>query len=84
MQAFIVSVPSHAFVGWRIDKDSDTLDFVETTLIEYETSTFEYANSSATDRYNEEVDAGTFESGESELIDIEKVRQYGIMPNDIP
>ncbi len=47
-------------------------------------STFEHANSSATDRYNEEVNAGTFESGESELIDIEKVRQYGIMPNDIP
>ncbi len=84
MQTFIVSVPSHAFVGWRVDKNSDTLDFVETTLIGYETSTFKYANSSATDRYNEEVEAGTFESGESELIDIEKVRQYGIMPNDIP
>lgn len=84
MQAFIVSVPGHAFVGWRVDEDSDTLDFVETTLIGYETSTFKYANSSAIDRYNEEVDAGTFESGESELIDIEKVRRYGIMPNDIP
>lgn len=84
MQAFIVSVPGHAFVGWRVDKDSDTLDFVETTLIKYETTTFNYANSSAIDRYNEEVDAGTFESGESELIDIEKVRKYGIMPNDIP
>lgn len=84
MQAFIVSVPGHAFVGWRVDEDSDTLDFVETTLIGSKTSTFKYANSSAIDRYNEEVDAGTFESGESELIDIEKVRRYGIMPNDIP
>lgn len=84
MQAFIVSVPGHAFVGWRVDEDSDTLDFVETTLIGSKTSTFKYANSSAIDSYNEEVDAGTFESGESELIDIEKVRRYGIMPNDIP
>lgn len=84
MQAFIVSVPGHAFVGWRVDEDSDTLDFVETTLIRSETTTFKYANSSAIDRYNEEVDAGTFKSGESELIDIEKVRKYGIMPNDIP
>ncbi len=84
MQAFIVSVPGHAFVGWRVDQNSDTLDFVETTLIGSKTSTFKYANSSAIDSYNEEVDAGTFESGESELIDIEKVRLYGIMPNDIP
>ena len=84
MQTFIVSVPSHAFVGWRVDKNSDTLDFVETTLIGSKTSTFKYANSSAIDRYNEEVDAGTFESGESELIDIQIVRLYGIMPNDIP
>lgn len=84
MQTFIVSVPGHAFVGWRVDKNSDTLDFVETTLIGSKSSTFKYANSSATDSYNEEVEAGTFESGESELIDIEKVRKYGIMPNDIP
>ena len=84
MQTFIVSVPGHTFVGWRTEKDSNTLDFVETTLIDHETSTYKYANNSAIERYNEEVDAGTFESGESELIDIEKVRKYGIMPNDIP
>ena len=33
MQVFIVSIPDHAFVGWRTDKNSNTLDFVETTLI---------------------------------------------------
>lgn len=83
MQAFIVSVPGHAFVGWRVDEDSNTVDFVETTLIGYANSTFDYANESALERYNEEVSAGTFESGESELIDLEKVREFGILPNNI-
>lgn len=83
MQAFIVFVPGHAFVGWRVDKDSDTVDFVETTLIGYANSTFDDANELAIECYNEEVFAGTFESGESELIDLEKVREYGILPNNI-
>ena len=83
MQVFIVNIPEHAFVGWRTDKDSNTLDFVETTLIGG-TSTFAYANNSGIEKYTAQVDAGNFESGAAELIDIEAVREYGIMPNDIP
>lgn len=83
MQVFIVNIPEHAFVGWRTDKNSNTLDFVETTLIGG-TSTFAYANSSGIEKFNEQLDAGNFESGEAELIDIEAVRKYGIVPNDIP
>ncbi|MBQ3838502.1 MAG: hypothetical protein II819_00950 [Fibrobacter sp.] len=83
MQVFIVSIPDHAFVGWRTDKNSNTLDFVETTLIGG-TSTFAYANSSGIEKFNEQLDAGNFESGDAELIDIEAVREYGIVPNDIP
>ena len=83
MQVFIVNIPEHAFVGWRTDENSNTLDFVETTLIGG-TSTFAYANNSGIEKFNEQVDAGNFESGEAELIDIEAVREYGIMPNDIP
>ena len=83
MQVFIVNIPEHAFVGWRTDKDGNTLDFVETTLIGG-TSTFAYANNSGIEKYTEQVDAGNFESGAAELIDIEAVREYGIMPNDIP
>ncbi len=83
MQVFIVNIPEHAFVGWRTDKNSNTLDFVETTLIGG-TSTFAYANSSGIEKFNEQLDAGSFESGDAELIDIEAVREYGIVPNDIP
>ena len=83
MQVFIVHIPEHAFVGWRTDKNSNTLDFVETTLIGGE-STFSYANKSGIDKFNAQKEAGNFESGEAELIDIEAVRKYGIMPNDIP
>ena len=83
MQVFIVNIPEHAFVGWRTDKNSNTLDFVETTLIGG-TSTFAYANSSGIEKFNEQLDAGNFESGDAELIDIEAVREYGIVPNDIP
>ena len=83
MQVFIVNIPEHAFVGWRTDRNSNTLDFVETTLIGG-TSTFAYANSSGIEKFNEQLDAGNFESGDAELIDIEAVREYGIVPNDIP
>ncbi len=83
MQVFIVNIPDHAFVGWRTDKNSNTLDFVETTLIGG-TSTFAYANNSGIEKYTEQVDAGNFESGAAELIDIEAIREYGIVPNDIP
>lgn len=83
MQVFIVNIPEHAFVGWRTDKNSNTLDFVETTLIGG-SSTFAYANSSGIEKFNEQLDAGNFESGDAELIDIEAVREYGIVPNDIP
>jgi hypothetical protein len=83
MQVFIVHIPEHAFVGWRTEKNSNVLDFVETTLIGGE-STFSYANKSGIDKFNAQKEAGNFESGEAELIDIEAVRKYGIMPNDIP
>lgn len=83
MQVFIVITPDHAFVGWRTEKNGNTLDFVETTLLGG-TSSYAYANSSAIEKFNELVDAGNFESGEAELIDIEAVRKYGIVPNDIP
>ena len=83
MQPLIVETQDHAFLGWRTEKDGNTLDFVETTLIGG-TSTFAFANKSAIDTFNEEADAGHFESGEASLIDIKTVREYGIMPNNIP
>lgn len=82
-QPFLVLVPNHSFVGWRINKKSDTLDFIETTLIGNARATAADAINSAIKRYSEEVKAGNFTSGASELIDIEAVRKFGILPNDI-
>lgn len=82
-QVFIVHVPEHAFVGWRTDEDSNILDFVETTLVGYSTVSYEYANSIGIEKFSEQRELGNFDSGESELIDLEEVRDYGIMPNDI-
>ncbi len=83
MQPFIVNIPNHAFVGWRTEENSNVLDFVETTMIGG-SSTFAQANKSGIEKFNEQVEAGNFESGDAELIDIEAVRKYGIKPNDIP
>ena len=83
MQPLIVNIPNHAFVGWRTEENSNVLDFVETTMIGG-SSTFAQANKSGIEKFNEQVEAGNFESGDAELIDIEAVRKYGIKPNDIP
>ena len=82
-QPFLVLLPSHSFVGWRSEKESKILDFIETTMITSANATPADAINSAIDRYNAEVEAGNFTSGKSELIDIEKTREHGIMPNDI-
>ncbi len=33
--------------------------------------------------YKDEVENGNFKSGESEIVDIEKARESGILPNDV-
>ena len=80
----IVSVPGHMFVGWRSDKGSNELAFVETTLLSDSKNTFEYAFESAAKRFNEEVDEGNFESGESSIMFLKDARKYGVLPNGIP
>lgn len=49
----------------------------------YSTVSYEYANSIGIEKFSEQRELGNFDSGESELIDLEEVRDYGIMPNDI-
>ena len=84
LEVAIVSVPGHMFVGWRTEEGSDELAFVETTLLSDSKNTFEYAFESAAKRFNEEVEAGNFDSGESTIVFIKDARRYGISPNDIP
>ena len=78
MQVFIVNIPSHAFVGWRTEKNGNVVDFVETTLLGG-TSSYASANNSAIEEYNKQVAAGNFDTGDAELIDMAQVRKYGIV-----
>ncbi|MCQ2055497.1 MAG: hypothetical protein MJY82_09450 [Fibrobacter sp.] len=81
----LVKTTTHMFVGWKADKSADnTYGFVETTLLTYPDATFDQAYNSAVEKYNSEVEAGNFESGDTEIISIKDARKYGIMPNDIP
>ena len=84
MQALIIEIPGHAFVGWRVEKDSKILDFMETTMLGNPDATADQANLSAQLKYADEVEDGHFESGESTVIDISKAREFGVLPNDIP
>jgi hypothetical protein len=84
MQALIIETSSHAFVGWRVEKNSKVLDFMETTMLGDPDATADQANLSAQKKYADESEAGNFESGESRVIDISKAREFGILPNDIP
>ena len=84
MQALIIEIPGHAFVGWRVEKDSKILDFMETTMLGNPDATADQANLSAQLKYADEVEDGHFESGESRVIDISKAREFGVLPNDIP
>ena len=84
MQALIIEIPGHAFVGWRVEKDSKILDFMETTMLGNPDATADQANLSAQLKYADEVEDGHFESGESIVIDISKAREFGVLPNDIP
>jgi len=83
-QPFIVLIPGHSFIGWRSEKNSNTLDFIETTMIGNSKATAADAINKAIDTYNEQVKAKNFETGDSQLIDLAQVRKYGILPNDIP
>ncbi len=84
MQALIIDIPGHSFVGWRVEENSKILDFMETTMLGDPNATADQANLSAQLKYADEVEDGHFDSGESVVIDISKAREYGILPNDIP
>lgn len=85
LDVVLVSIPGHAFVGWKTEEEGDTYNFLETTLAWNETPvSFSTAVNKAIESYNEEVTNGNFESGESRIISVAQAREYGIKPNDIP
>lgn len=84
LEVYIVTIPSHMFVGWAGEQGSTTLGFLETTQLNDDNATFETAYESGLKNFQEQQEAGNFENGKSTIISIVEAREYGIMPNDIP
>ena len=80
----IITIPNHMFVGWTVKKGSSTVDLIETTFLSNKDATFEDANDKGHEEFNEEVTQEALESGDAEIIMLPSVREFGIMPNDIP
>lgn len=77
-------IPGHAFVGWLAEQNSETIDFIETTLIGDKKADAASAIISGIEEYNEQVMLGNFESGNSLIVSIDAARFLGITPNNIP
>jgi hypothetical protein len=73
----------HMFAGWYTEEKGDNLNFIETTAIGDATMSYALAKVAAKLLYKDEVENGNFKSGESEIVDIEKARESGILPNDV-
>lgn len=79
----IVLIPKHSFIGWSTDEGSTVYDFIETTMIGSK-ATFAEAVNKGIENFQEQQELGNFESGDAEIIQLQKVREFGIMPNEIP
>lgn len=81
---FIVVVPGHAFLGWRIWRDVDRYEFLETTMIS--SADFAAAQQAAQDQYDEVLMKGYFSrglfdpGGFARLIDVAACRAREIYP----
>ena len=81
---FIVIVPGHAFVGWRVWGGADRYEFLETTMIG--SAEFDDAQEVAQKRYEDVLvkgylNRGLFDPGGfARLIDVAACRLQGIYP----
>jgi len=80
---YLVNPVGHMFIGWAREKNSDSLDFLETTLLAHE-ATFENAVKSGTARYQKEKSEGHFADSTAFLLNLTEMRRFGILPNDVP
>lgn len=83
-ETFLILTSDHAFVGWHTESNGNIIDLVETTMIGNKNATFLDANYVGIEEYNEQQELGNFDSYSSVVISIEKVREMGILPNNIP
>ncbi len=80
----LVIVPGHAFVGWRVWKNVNRYEFLETTLIGYDT--FDKAQEKAQAQYDNALMNGYFDrglfhpDGFALQIDVRACRAKGVIP----
>lgn len=73
IEPLIVMVPGHAFLAWRDNAGSESMEFLETTMIG--NSTFEEAVEEGRAKYNKYTTEGT-----ARLVDIKEARSAGLLP----
>ncbi len=84
LEPFIVIVPGHAFIGWRVWRGIDQYDFLETTLTG--TEAFEKALQMGKEQYDQARAKGFFgrelfdAKGFARLIDVASCRAKGVYP----
>jgi hypothetical protein len=84
IEPLLVLVLGHAFVGWRIERDSDEYEFLDTSMIGE--ADFDQAQAHARNLYVQAMSNGDFErelfthTGFARLIDIVQYRREGIYP----
>ena len=81
LDAIIVTVPGHAFVGWHASPKDGQVPaklFVETTMVH--AAPFDAAVKVAMKRVADETAAGNFESGMSRMLELPELRARGITP----
>lgn len=74
---YIVIVPGHAFLAWG-DGNGNIEGVLETTMVG--NSAFDDAYDYGLQEYNEEINNGNFDSGESMIISVNDMRGIGITP----
>lgn len=77
IEAEIVFIPGHAFIGYRTWSNSDTWEFVETTLA-WNGGTFAQAISQGNSTYNAQL--SNINSGVSHVLKISAARSQGYTP----
>lgn len=81
---YLIKIPNHMFVAWSTERDGNTIDCIETTLIGNSDATFNDANKKGNETFNEQSLSENFSNGKAQIIKLPDVRKAGITPNDIP
>lgn len=84
METYIFILPEHAILGYRPIKNSNSIEFIETTLALGKEASAIDAIKKGNERFIEQQDLENFNTRKARLVDITAARIIGILPNDIP